>query len=499
MESPGDPASRSPDLVVLVCACASLATAPLLPFHTAHLSSRLGLASPMTRDPLGAGLAAVSVLLILALFLLAFRASRRTRAVRTALVGTLALFLVALPMLDDIVARHDLGLRQGDRQVSLAHDGGVLQTEAAMAMLLEGRSPYGADFGDTLMAQGIDSRPELWHPLGLERNPALSAFPYPPGVLWVSLPGFVVTTHLVGFFDQRLVHLLALVLLAVAAWHLPRDPQWRLPMVAATVLNPVNTLFLQLGMNDVLVLAALFGCLWAASRGRLKTAFVVLGIACTLKPFAWPLIPLMVAWAWTRLRMGCGPRQAGGRLARLLLPMVAIGVAAFGPFLIQTPGALLHDLFLFQARDFPLRPLGLGISGLGIATGLLTSPRDALPTLLLHLGIVLPALGIGIVLAGRSGRLTTTIAAFAAVLLLWMFVSRQFAHNYLGVFLAMAMAAMVLGEPAVHREGATSDSTGTARSTGMPPTRVGLIGANPDVPARSTTPTGGQEAATDAP
>ncbi len=49
-------------------------------------------------------------------------------------------------------------LRQGSGPASYAHDGGVIQTEATVQFLLEGKNPYREDYVDTPMAEWGFSR-----------------------------------------------------------------------------------------------------------------------------------------------------------------------------------------------------------------------------------------------------------------------------------------------------------------------------------------------------
>ena len=44
-------------------------------------------------------------------------------------------------------------LRQGSGPASYSHDGGVIQTEAAIDFLLQGRNPYVEDYLNTPMAE----------------------------------------------------------------------------------------------------------------------------------------------------------------------------------------------------------------------------------------------------------------------------------------------------------------------------------------------------------
>ena len=99
-------------------------------------------------------------------------------------------------------------LRQGSGPASYSHDGGVIQTEAAIEYALLGRNPYVEDYLQTPMVEwGID-----------EFRTALYHYPYLPWTFLFSAPFKLLSGALWGWYDQRLVylHLFALTLILLA-------------------------------------------------------------------------------------------------------------------------------------------------------------------------------------------------------------------------------------------------------------------------------------------
>jgi uncharacterized membrane protein YozB (DUF420 family) len=114
---------------------------------------------------------------------------------------------------------------------------------------------------------------------------------------------------------------------------------------AATVL-PICALTLAVGGDDLPVLALCLLALAFAARDRLLAAGVAIGLAGTLKLFAWPVALVLLALAATR------GRRALGSYA---LPAFGLPVVALLPAVAVDPGAAVENLLRF--------PLGRGLVG----------------------------------------------------------------------------------------------------------------------------------------
>ena len=114
---------------------------------------------------------------------------------------------------------------------SYTHDGGVIQTEATIQFLLEGKNPYIEDYVDTPMAEwGFN-----------EYRTALYHYPYLPWTFIFSAP-FYVVGQAFGLYDQRIVYLLLLTVMLFVASKLTSNPTAKLAMVAMLALNPMMAL-----------------------------------------------------------------------------------------------------------------------------------------------------------------------------------------------------------------------------------------------------------------
>lgn len=392
-------------------------------------------------DTVGAALAAVTTaiwLVYLAIALLrrdAAPVQARRRFVRPGLLAAMTVSLLVLPTVSDVGARMAFELAPDAPVAARVHDGGVLQTEAAANALVEGRNPYAVDYQTTAMARSHHSRPELWRAMGYEQNPAFEFYPYPPLTFLSALHGA----------DQRLLHLLALLGLGAIAWALPRHDAARAPTAAAWVLGVDHIAAFVEGTNDILCVVAVAATVLALRRGHPRTAAMLLAVACGFKQLAWLWVPIYVAQRWGVHRRATADAKATlMALLTELWPAAAVIVASFVPFALWAPDRFAHGLWWGQGALYPVRATGLGVSGVWIATGVVTAPRDPTPSAWLYAAVVLPVMVAACIDVARRPAMWRSLAHFALVAAAFAFVSRHFAVNHLWVIVAAAVGAAVM-------------------------------------------------------
>ena len=124
---------------------------------------------------------------------------------------------------------------------------------------MAGENPYAKDYVDTPMAE--------W---GFSRfRTALYHYPYLPWTFVFSAP-FYLLGQLAGFYDQRLVYALLLVIALALAPRLVDGDRRKLALVAILGLNPIMALDVIFGQNDSFVLCWLIFSLvgWKAWQTR---------------------------------------------------------------------------------------------------------------------------------------------------------------------------------------------------------------------------------------
>lgn len=393
----------------------------------------------LDRDPFALVLAAGASGLALA-YLLAVLARAGARA-RALLLCAAATVVVVLPTAGFMVMGEITGRPHGQ-------DGGVVQLPLAMERILDGRSPYGADYSASML--GRQARVSgFWAEHGEGGNPILRHHAYLPGTHLLALP-FYGAGRVLGFFDARLLTLFAWALMAWLATRLVDGPERRLCAAAVVLVNPLVYWHQVFGANDLVPGAILLGAVLAARRDRLAAAGALLGLACSVKQLAWPFAPFLLAW-WSGARTLPGLVSPGAlrRTARPALAGLAVFVAVVAPVALLDPGAFWADIVVYNAGlggdSYPLGGTpGLGFANLIVYGGLVASLRDHvsfLPfyALLVPLGVLLLRVSL------REGGPGIALAAGAVSLLLALYFSRVVHPNYLALAATLLPVAVLAG------------------------------------------------------
>ena len=365
-------------------------------------------------------------------------------------------------------------LRQGSGPASYSHDGGVIQTEATIDYLLQGRNPYVEDYLDTPMAEwGIN-----------EFRTALYHYPYLPWTFLFSAPFRILSDAVIGWYDQRFVYLLLFALTLLLLPGLSRVRTHKLLLVMLIGLNPIMGSDIIYGQNDSFVLAWVVLSLWLWSRagqagparGWLWGSAAAFGLACASKPTAWFLAPfylLLVAGGdptelWRR------PLTWLSRAWQAGWPALAVVVLVVGPYLAWNPAALYDDVWRWSngTSDTAYQIWGWGASNLLLALGWVKSRFAYWPFWLPELLVGAP-LFVGLLrrqmIENTPGR---ALWGYALFLTAFFFASRFFNENYLGYITAiLGLGALVQVEP-------FSQSIGSSAANRQ---AAGLAGGGPNV------------------
>jgi len=385
-------------------------------------------------DPIALLLGAVAAGLALAYAVAALAGARP--ALRAALLGVGAVALVVLPTL----AFAALGIASGR---PYGQDGGVVQLPLALDKILAGRSPYGADYSDSIL--GKEARvSDFWAPYG--GNPILHHHAYLPGTHLLMMPLHLLARAWGGAYDPRFVTLLAYGLAALLTARLADDPARRLVAAAAVAVNPLIYWQQIFGANDLIV-AALLLLAVRLGVGRARLAGAVLGFACATKQLAWPFAPfLLVHLAGISDLRDLREPEARARLSRVVLACAAVAVAVVVPVAALDPRAFWGDIVVYNlglsgGDKYPLGGTpGFGFANLIIYAGRVSSLRADVP-LGLSMLLLVP---LGLLLLRRQMREGTAAAALiagGAMLLASLYFSRVVHANYLILAAALLPAA----------------------------------------------------------
>lgn len=405
----------------------------------------MGSPSPRPGDPVGLVLNALSLGLLggyLLLDLAPFAVARRLKWVLLAGVILTALLLPAGKL---------ILLRQGSGPASYTHDGGVIQTEITIRYLLQGKNPYVETYVDTPMAEWGFSR----------YRTALYHYPYLPWTFLFSAP-FYVAGQTAGFYDQRLVYLLLMVVVLALAPQLVKGERVRLALVAALAFNPMMALDLMFGQNDSFVLcwvllslvawrrAQLARADWKAPAARrwLTLSALLFGLACASKPTAWFFAPFYGLLLVQEHDLGKGWSdllRAIPAIFRRAWPALAIFGAILLPYLAWDAEALYDDVWRWSTGqgETGYQIWGWGASNFVLALGLVPDRFAQWPFWALEVVCTLPVLLWFLLRQQRANTLANACWHYALLLLVFFYTSRFLNENYLGYLLAfLALGAL---------------------------------------------------------
>lgn len=372
--------------------------------------------------------------------------------------------LVILPMLLYILTTHT-----GNRS-QLVHDS-VLQSEAAIRFLLDGRNPYAETYERTPLAKWVWDRP---YP-----NPALYYFAYLPFIFLAGLPLYALSVSTLGWYDQRFLYMMAFV---VALWTfagLATDRSARLIALAVIALNPLVLFFFIEGRNDIMLVALIGLSLWALDKRESRWRFIVsgvfFGLACATKQSAWLLGPFYLVYVWGRWTGEKGTKPARENLPAVLRGWVAPSAVAAAililPFFLWSPASFWEDTVSYLSgnvsRNYPMKSEGMyGLSALlsapqfvaavdTIATGPLSfvrgiairDERQSYPFWIFQLLFAAPVLFLALWKQWRDNTISTALAGYAIFLLMYQYFSRFLHDNYIGYIATMLALAYLIREP----------------------------------------------------
>jgi hypothetical protein len=348
-------------------------------------------------------------------------------------------------------------LRAQSGPASYTHDGGVIQTEATIRYLLEGRNPYSEDYTQTPMAEwGFSAyRTALYH------------YPYLPWTFLFSTP-FYLAGQALGGYDQRIVYLLLMALALALAPRLVEGTRRKLALVALLALNPIMGLDLIFGQNDSFVLVWILFALVAwkqwheaqqtgrSGRGAWLAAGLLYGLACASKPTAWFFAPFFALLMVAELPPAATWRALGAHLWRgalRLWPALLVFAAILLPWALWDAGALYDDVWRWSSGqgETGYQIWGLGASNFVLAAGAVESRFAQWPFWLLEVLLAGPLLIWFVRRQGRTNSLSAACWHYGFFLLVFFYASRFLNENYLGYILAF-LALGVLADAEQQQE-----------------------------------------------
>lgn len=296
----------------------------------------------------------------------------------------------------------------------------ILQQEAAMRYLLQGRNPYKETYFGTFL--------EEWHYAedGKDAvNPALYHFVMPPWYLLFAFPFYFISIPLAGFFDGRMPLLFSLAALLVVLWFWLKDKQLARVAIVLTALSPATVDYFIEGRSDLFALFWLAASLYFLEKKRLVTASLIFGLALLSKQTNWLAAPLFFLYGWL-------VAPSARSLMRLVVPAFVVLAVVAGPFLAWDARALIESTVLYlsgsSSQSYPVSGYGLGM--ILHESGIIQDIHAYYPFIIWQLILAVPV----IVMAVRfmKKHMSRLLVGYGVFLFVWWWASRYFNNSHVG-------------------------------------------------------------------
>ncbi len=367
-------------------------------------------------------------------------ASNRDRYKNTIFIAMLVI-AIAFPIFNDMARRS-----WGD--FSVAHDGGVLQIEAAMNMLLSGENPYTKDYFGTECEKYIYT--PFWQKYGY--YPCIYHIPYFPAAFIAPMPVYLVFKHILGFYDQRIFYLLAYVMLVLLTYRLVARDSTARALLSCISFMPFFYNSMISGRNDVLILAYLLGFIALIQKGRFVLAFILLALAVTTKQFLVVQAPFFIIYAARCNNTGAmDPAKAYLRLRGSLLAFIMVIACMVIPFAVWDGEAFWDDTIFsnigLSSINIPLGGMpGYGLSNIPLLLGSVASRNQGFSLWYLHVLLWVPLGGFLLYLLYKNPSLSLMLFSVGVSTLVFFLFARAFNDNYLGLAVIFILLSLCLSD-----------------------------------------------------
>lgn len=235
----------------------------------------------------------------------------------------------------------------------------ILQQEAAMRYILEGKNPYKETYFGTPL--------ESWNYSELGKdvvNPALYHFVMPPWYVLFPFLFYFTTIPTLGFFDARFV-LLFLVLLAIpVTFRLFKNKELGLTAVTLLILSPATFDYLLEGRSDMFALSWLLLSLFLLEKRKFFFSAVIMALALLSKQTIWFAFPFYIFYTWLKTKKDIQQRFLPVHVSTIVI-VSSVCLLIVIPFLLHDSRAFLNSVVFYLSgnteHSYPVSGYGLGM------------------------------------------------------------------------------------------------------------------------------------------
>ena len=310
----------------------------------------------------------------------------------------------------------------------------ILQQEAAMRYLLQGKNPYKETYFGTFL--------EEWHYAedGKDAvNPALYHFVMPPWYLLFAFPFYFVSIPLFGFFDGRIPLLFAMTGLLFIVYRWLKDKNLASTAVVIIALSPATIDYFIEGRSDIFALFWLVWGLYLLEKRKFVVSSLIFGLALLSKQTTWFAVPLYAVCAWILAK------KSVGRTALLFIPSLLVSLFIAGPFLLWDAKAFLDSTVLYlsgsSANSYPISGYGLGM--VLYQFGIIKDIHAYYPFIIWQILFGLPVLGLVLWHLTKKPVMSRLLLGYAMVLMIFWYMSRYLNNSHVG-FISSIFALGIL-------------------------------------------------------
>lgn len=321
----------------------------------------------------------------------------------------LAIVLVG-PMVTAIADRHKTAPVYGVHDI-------ILQQEAAMRYLLDGKNPYKETYFNTPVASFNYDEPGNTNAV----NPALYHFVMPPWyVLFpILLYGFMIPVF--GFFDGRVALLFCMVGLIFIILRWFKNKTLGRLAVILIALGPGFVQYFLEGRSDMFALFWFVWSIYLLEKKKLFWSGILFALALLSKQTIWFAVPFYFAYQWHKEK-------------RLNVLVVAGTFLLFTvPFLLWDAKAFIDSVILYlsggTATGYPISGYGLGM--VLYEFGIIKDIHAYYPFILWQIGLGVPAIVYFIRYIAKHTWISRMLIGYAVTLMVVWYVSRYFNNSHL--------------------------------------------------------------------
>jgi len=415
----------------------------LLSLDTLIAFPLFGIYINLYRDPKGVILSGLLIIyLIIDIFWPWVRISARPIALRRVFLAKLVLILLAVALVTFLPTALIVAERLQTGSPTTFNDS-LAQVEAGLDFLGHGLNPYSQDYSHTLVAQV-----PYFDANGPVENPAFHNFAYLPVFLEFSFPFYWAFTKVFGWWDERLVYMLMLLVSLVVCLQVSRAPDRKLSLMLLLGLNPMIMLLFIVGTNENFPLMWVLLAAVLVQRGKNIWGWMMLALAVASKQTTWFIVPFALVynlgqWPWNRQKITSALRP--------FMPAALVLLVAVLPFFVWDVRSFLGGTFgyLLGASSTPAAIDGVGLGGFLLQTGVVKGVFDNYPFGLWQLAIGGPLALALLWHQYRRNDLRLIWIHGACLGIVLTFLSRIFLERYLGFYLVMAAVGALADPPGI--------------------------------------------------